>query len=75
MDIAAFETAFDTFQREAFRLERLSRYDVPQDQQRIAAYLAGEPLPPQPKQQWLDFIGRTVQSGRRVSRVHILRSS
>ena len=72
MLIRTFADAFEVFEREAFRLELLPCYDVPQDHARYRQYLAGEPLPSAPKQFWIDYLGRMVTSGRHVRRVHVL---
>jgi hypothetical protein len=58
----------------ACRLETLQHYDVPGDEERQRAFLAGEPLPP-PRQGKLDdlkLITKLRESGRLMGRVHVV---
>ncbi|MBM7784904.1 DUF6879 family protein [Tenggerimyces flavus] len=63
---------FDSFERSAFRLEALDAYDVPQDTERLAQFLAGEPMSPRTVETspWLQRVQKTVAEGRSMSRVH-----
>src|ERR1043166_1443630 len=64
--------AFQEFDLEAFRLELLPKYDVPELRDRVALYLSGQPLPPESKTQWMDYVSKTVQAGKRIRRVHVV---
>ncbi|MFI8523924.1 DUF6879 family protein [Promicromonospora sukumoe] len=67
-----FGRLFETFERSAFRLETLAVYDVEDEQEEIARFLAGEDMGPE----WSDnpWIRSMTDTGRTVSRVHVLRS-
>ncbi|MCF2529817.1 DUF6879 family protein [Yinghuangia soli] len=67
-----FARLFAEFEREAFRLETLSAYDVEDEQEEFAAFLAGEPMPPE----WSDnpWVRAMTDRGKAVARVHVLRS-
>jgi len=66
------DAALRSFEREAFRLEVLPAYNVPEERDNLARYLAGDPLRPDPRRPWIDFIESSVRSGKRIDRVHIL---
>ncbi len=59
-------------QREAWRLETLPVYRVPQEQEAVRRFLAGEPVTREATQPWFDRVQRYVASGRHVGRVHIV---
>ncbi|WP_327189486.1 DUF6879 family protein [Streptomyces xinghaiensis] len=67
-----FGRLFQEFQRTAFRLETLSVYDIEEERDEFAAFLAGEPMPPE----WSDnpWVRSMTDLGKSVSRVHVLRS-
>ncbi|WP_030547094.1 DUF6879 family protein [Streptomyces albus] len=67
-----FGRLFEEFRRTAFRLETLSVYDVEDERDEYAAFLAGEPMPPE----WSDnpWVRSMTDLGKSVSRVHVLRS-
>ncbi|MCC5033221.1 hypothetical protein DMH02_008305 [Streptomyces sp. WAC 00631] len=67
-----FGRLFQEFRQTAFRLETLSVYDVEDEREEFAAFLAGEPMPPE----WSDnpWIRSMTDLGKSVSRVHVLRS-
>ncbi|MER5889538.1 DUF6879 family protein [Streptomyces sp. NPDC001941] len=69
---ADFDGLFETFGREAFRLETLDDYSGSSDPAMIRAFLAGEPRPADYNQSWADEVRAHVESGRRVYRVHVL---
>ncbi|NML50048.1 hypothetical protein HHL19_10245 [Streptomyces sp. R302] len=67
-----FGRLFDSFERTAFRLETLDTYDVAEEQEEIARFLAGEYMGPE----WDDnpWVRSMTGKGKRVSRVHVLTS-
>jgi hypothetical protein len=69
-----FGALFSSFQRDAFRLEMLSAYDVGDDRERFRLYREGRPLPPpsQPDEEWQGIVRAAVTSGKTVARVHVL---
>jgi hypothetical protein len=67
-----FGRLFETFERTAFRLETLDVYDVEEEREEIARFLAGEDMGPE----WIDnpWVRSMTDKGKSVSRVHVLRS-
>lgn len=67
-----FGSLFETFERTAFRLETLAVYDVEDEREEIARFLAGEDMGPD----WDDnpWVRSMTDQGKSVSRVHVLRS-
>ncbi|MBZ4318987.1 DUF6879 family protein [Streptomyces huiliensis] len=67
-----FGRLFETFERTAFRLETLDEYDVEEEREEIARFLAGEDMGPD----WADnpWVRSMTDKGKHVSRVHVLRS-
>lgn len=65
---------YRTCARSAYRLEVLQNYVVATDQERQAAFLNGEPLPPPRlgKQDDLRLISELRRNGRDVGRVHVV---
>ncbi|MFJ1545879.1 DUF6879 family protein [Streptomyces sp. NPDC088246] len=47
LDGEAFGQLFETFERTAFRLETLAVYDVEEEAEEMARFLAGEPMGPE----------------------------
>jgi hypothetical protein len=70
-----FGRLFETFTHRAFRLETLSRYDVPGEEEALRAFLEGAPKPgPDPDDlAWQANIGAHAAAGRPMQRVHIIR--
>ncbi|WP_052849141.1 DUF6879 family protein [Streptomyces avicenniae] len=69
-----FGSLFATFEREAFRLETLSVYTVPDEQETFARFKAGEAQPEQHRNApWVGTVRRNVEAGRRMYRVHVVR--
>ncbi|MEV0121823.1 DUF6879 family protein [Streptomyces sp. NPDC050703] len=68
----AFGQLFETFEQTAFRLETLDEYDVEEEREEIAQFLAGEDMGPA----WADnpWIRAMTDKGKQVTRVHVLRS-
>ncbi|MBT2488118.1 hypothetical protein J7E96_06165 [Streptomyces sp. ISL-96] len=67
-----FGALFDTFERTAFRLETLDEYDVEEEREEIARFLAGEGMGPE----WTDnpWVRSMTDKGKHVARVHVLQS-
>lgn len=67
-----FGELFETFERSAFRLETLSVYDIEDEKEEFAAFLAGKPMPAE----WSDnpWVRSMTDLGKTVSRVHVLTS-
>ncbi len=63
---------FDAMQQEAWRLETLPAYRVPQEEEAIRRFLAGEPVTREATQPWFDRVKAYVASGRSVGRVHVV---
>jgi Family of unknown function (DUF6879) len=73
MSPAAFDDRFDElFERCAFRLELLDRYDSPGTQDRLERFLAGEPDDPAIRAGWDDFLADLRRAGKSISRVHVV---
>jgi hypothetical protein len=65
---------FTDFERSAFRLETLQRYDVGYENEPLRAFIAGEPRPADPsKDRWTGLVRGHVAAGRSISRVHVVR--
>ncbi|MFI1205104.1 hypothetical protein K2224_04060 [Streptomyces sp. BHT-5-2] len=67
-----FGRLFESFERTAFRLETLPEYDVEEEREEIARFLAGEDMGPE----WADnpWVRSMTDKGKQVSRVHVLTS-
>ncbi|MFI6276313.1 DUF6879 family protein [Streptomyces sp. NPDC050988] len=63
---------FDTFEREAFRLETLNDYSNSGNTDAYRAFLAGEPQPDDYNDGWVEELRSHTSKGKRVYRVHIL---
>jgi hypothetical protein len=65
---------FNTFTREAFRLETLQAYNVPQEAELIASWRRGEPQPERSPatSPWLARIAAGVAGGKAWRRVHVV---
>lgn len=65
---------FSGFEREAFRLERLPEYEVPQEKEALALYLTGEPLPPSLRSHdtWTGFLTEAKRDGKHIQRVRVV---
>lgn len=69
----ALDRLYDTFTDSVFRLETLPAYSVPEYDERLRAFLQGEPLPPSPpKEAWLALVRERVAAGGRIHRVHVV---
>ncbi|MGY1499485.1 DUF6879 family protein [Streptomyces sp. QTS52] len=63
---------FDAMQQEAWRLETLPVYRVPQEKELVRRFLAGEPVTREATQPWFDRVQGYVADERKVGRVHIV---
>lgn len=63
---------FDTFEREAFRLETLDDYGKSGSVDAYRAFLSGEPQPDDYNADWVAELRSHTSAGKRVYRVHIL---
>lgn len=68
-----WQTFFDSMEREAFRLETLPVYRVPQEGEMIRRFLAGHPVTAADTEAWTERLKRLVSEGKTVSRVHVIR--
>ena len=58
------------FERESFRYEQLDLYDSPATRERVARFLAGEGIDPEPREHWIAMLRNAKAAGRAVRRVH-----
>ncbi|MGO4759352.1 DUF6879 family protein, partial [Streptomyces sp. 2MCAF27] len=66
----AWQTKFRDFQSEAWRLETLPAYKVPQEEEEILAYLAGERIDPHTHSNaYTDDLKRVRRTGKSKGRV------
>ena len=63
---------FDTFEREAFRLETLDDYSKSGSVDAYHAFLAGDPQPDDYNAGWVEELRSNTEKGKRIYRVHIL---
>ncbi|MEU0935243.1 DUF6879 family protein [Embleya sp. NPDC005971] len=63
---------FDSFEREAFRLETLSAYTLVGEEHEYAEFMATGRLVLPDDDPWLTQLARYRDSGRRVGRVHVV---
>jgi hypothetical protein len=68
-----FGECFTAFRYTAYRLETLQSYDVPQEEESLAAFLAGSPVSFGPsKDGWTAVIAGAVAAGKSMRRVHVV---
>ncbi|RGD61303.1 hypothetical protein DR950_29230 [Kitasatospora xanthocidica] len=67
-----FGRLFETFEQTAFRLETLAVYDVDEEREEFADFLAGKGLPPESSDN--PWVRSMTDLGKQVTRVHVLRS-
>ncbi|NUL04028.1 hypothetical protein HRW07_12415 [Streptomyces lunaelactis] len=67
-----FAELFDTFEREAFRLETLDDYSKSGNIDAFQSFMAGEPQPEGYNADWVAELQSHVSRGKRVYRVHVL---
>ncbi|GFH34030.1 hypothetical protein SCWH03_02350 [Streptomyces pacificus] len=63
---------FDSFEREAFRLETLDDYSKSGSVEAYKAFLAGEGKPEDYNSDWVSEVHGYVNEGKRIYRVHVL---
>jgi len=63
--------AFASFSREAWRLEARDLYRVPEYDEQIAAWQAGEPMPPR-QDGWDEVLRDSAARGARISRTRLV---
>ncbi|WP_052848719.1 DUF6879 family protein [Streptomyces avicenniae] len=63
---------FDSFTREAFRLETLDDYSGSGSTDAYAAFLEGREKPEGYNEDWMSEIRESVRQGKRIHRVHVL---
>lgn len=73
LDGDQWQAFFDSMEREAFRLETLPAYRVPQEAELFRRFLEGEPLSTADTKPWTDRLKRLATEGKAVSRVHVIR--
>lgn len=64
---------FDSFERSAWRLELHPVYTMPQEQDAITRFRAGERLPASHRSGWMDRVAGYASTGRSIGRVHVVR--
>lgn len=64
---------FDTFEREAFRLEMLDDYSKSGSVDAYQSFLAGEVQPQDYNADWVEEVQSLTTAGKRIYRVHVLR--
>jgi hypothetical protein len=69
-----FDALFERFHRSAFRLEARDEYNVPDEQEELAALPAGRELPPRTPENdpWLALVARATTAGRVIERVRMV---
>ncbi|WP_245984646.1 DUF6879 family protein [Streptomyces tateyamensis] len=67
-----FGRLFRTFERTAFRLETLAVYDVEEEREEFADFLAGRPLPSESADN--PWVRSMTDHGKQLARVHVLSS-
>lgn len=73
MDGEAWAAKFRDFQSEAWRLETLPAYNVPQEAEEIRAFKAGERIDPQThSNEYTEDLKRVRREGKSKGRVHIV---
>ncbi|MFD9689062.1 DUF6879 family protein [Kitasatospora sp. NPDC059088] len=72
LDGDAWRAVFDTFEREAFRLETRSAYAMPGEDEEFREFLATGELDIPEDDPWLTRVRTYRASGRRICRVHVL---
>ncbi|WNE97105.1 hypothetical protein PS467_18095 [Streptomyces luomodiensis] len=69
----AWQAKFRDFRSEAWRLETLPAYKVPQEEEEIRAYLAGERIDPHAhSNEYTEDLKRVRREGKSKGRVHIV---
>ncbi|WP_327677647.1 DUF6879 family protein [Kitasatospora sp. NBC_00458] len=72
LDGDGWRAFFDAMEHDAWRLETLPAYAMPQEDNAVRRFLAGEPVGPADTAAWTARLRGYRESGRRVGRVHVL---
>ncbi|MFF7587118.1 DUF6879 family protein [Kitasatospora purpeofusca] len=72
LDGDAWRAYFDAMEVDAWRLETLAVYTMPQEEEGIRRFLAGEPLAAEATSAWTARVRGYRDTGRRIGRVHML---
>ncbi|MFE6865191.1 DUF6879 family protein [Kitasatospora sp. NPDC057692] len=68
----AWEQCFDSMRSEAWRLETLPVYTMPQEAEKLARFLAGEHAPDDYESGWMAELRQWSAEGKTVGRVHLV---
>ncbi|MET8329644.1 DUF6879 family protein [Streptomyces sp. NPDC005181] len=68
----AWQAKFQTFQKEAWRLETRPVYRVPQEAEEFGRFLSGERFPGPYEDDWTALIRKHREAGGSIGRVHIV---
>ncbi|GAA0332174.1 DUF6879 family protein [Streptomyces blastmyceticus] len=68
----AWDAKFRNFTKEAWRLETLPQYIVPQEAEEYSRFLSGQPVAPEEDDEWADLIKTHRETGGTIGRVHIV---
>ncbi|MFJ2957432.1 DUF6879 family protein [Streptomyces sp. NPDC087270] len=63
---------FDSFKREAFRLETLDEYSGSGNVDAFRQYVSGDPQPADYNADWVEEVRAATSVGKRIYRVHVL---
>ncbi|GAA0934414.1 DUF6879 family protein [Nonomuraea longicatena] len=73
LDGDAWQSLFDSFKHDAFRLETQPTYTMPAEAERIARFRRGEPRPADHNAAWRKRVAGYVRAGRTIGRVRVIR--
>ncbi|WP_328720862.1 hypothetical protein OHT52_16210 [Streptomyces sp. NBC_00247] len=68
----AWQAQFQTFRKEAWRLETRPAYRVPQEAEELARFLSGARFPGPYEDDWTALIRKHRETGGSIGRVHIV---
>ncbi|MFC5720007.1 DUF6879 family protein [Streptomyces gamaensis] len=69
----AWDAQFRDFTKEAWRLETLPQYLVPQEAEEFSRFLSGQPVAiPEGDDEWFELIRKHQETGGSIGRVHIV---
>jgi hypothetical protein len=71
-DSEEFLQLFENFQHTAFRFETLDRYAVPEEDEALRRFLAGEPPDPSLFTSWFALVQAATAAGKPIQRVHLI---
>jgi hypothetical protein len=69
-----YSALFEGFSRSAFRVEARDEYNVPDEQEDLAAFSKGQKVPPRTpdNDSWLALVARATAAGRSMTRVRVI---